>query len=201
MTTATTVPNPISPESTEFSNKLSRVRIRRNRHSNNLKELKAKQSAGHNSVLDRDARMEMVLSEKDFQGDSDIAAQIATEMLNFEATVEAEQSLIPQLAKARYEAATTVLAGLKKPHDEIVDRLLAGIVDAFIPAYIELFQLSRDLKDKDCGWRNGVCDLVPKLVDLFGPPSPNSPLASLLHEAVRCGYLKANDLPRQYRAS
>jgi hypothetical protein len=191
------VPDAISPTVTDFSNKKSRVRVRTNADSKKLRELLAKKNAGQHNILDSETRIEMVLAGKDFPADADVEGEITRLRLSLDACVQAEESLKVPLAKAKYEAATAVLIAIKPEQDKVVSRLLAALVKDFTPAYLELFQLSRDLKDKDCGWRNGVCDLVPKLVELFGPPtSPHSPLASLLQEAVRCNYLKASDLPK-----
>jgi hypothetical protein len=121
-------------------------------------------------------------------------------MLNWEATSEAEQSLKSQLDAAYREASTAVLKGLKPEHDKVVQRIVGPLVE-LAAAYVELFQLSRDLKDKSVGWRNGVCDLVPALVDIFGPPNQHSSLAGLLQEAVKANYLKASALPKEMRAS
>jgi hypothetical protein len=193
-----TVPNPISPQVTDFQGQASRVRMRSNGHSKKVRELREKKAAGQNNVNDREARIAMVLAGDDFPAASDIDAQIATELLNWEATDEAEQSLKPKIAAAKHEAGTAVLAGLKKPHDEVVQRIV-GPLSQLAHAWVELFQLSRDLKDKEIGWRNGVCDLVPALVESFGPPILASQLANLLHEAVKLGYLESSVLPKELR--
>jgi hypothetical protein len=190
--------DPISPTVTDRKSKLSRVRLRGTGHSKKLKELRAKKEAGQNNVNDREARIAMVLSGEDFPAASDIDAQITAELLNWEATSEAEQALKAQLDAAYREAATAELARLKKPHDAVVNPMLTSLIE-FAAAYVELFQLSRDLKDKSVGWREGVCDLVPQLVDLFGAANVHSPLAGLLREAVRLGYVKASQLPKEMR--
>ena len=87
---------------------------------------------------------------------------------------------------------------MKKPHDEVVQRIVGPLVEV-ATAWIELFDLSRQLKDKSVGWREGVCDLVPQLVDIFGPPNGSSELATLLQAVVAAGYLKAGQVPKELR--
>ena len=141
----------------------------------------------------------MVLAGEDFPAASDIDAQITAELLNWEATDEAEQSLKPKIAAAKYAAATEVLKGIKPEPDKIVQRIVGPLVE-LAPAFLELFDIGRQLKDKSCGWREGVCDLLPALIDLLGANNVHSPLATLLHEAVRLGYLKAGQVPKEMRA-
>jgi hypothetical protein len=193
------VPKTKSPTTTELETKDSRLELLDRGKARKVKELRVLKSEGQR-VVDPDALMQMMLDGKDIPAPEDVDTQLTAEILKWQAIGDARQSLKAPLAKAKYEDATTVLAGLKKPHDEVLNPLLTALAEVVAPAWVELFQLSRDLKDKDIGWRNGVCDLVPKLVELFGPPTPHGPLASFLQEAVRAGYLKAQDLPSQYRA-
>jgi hypothetical protein len=195
-----TVQKPLSPKVTEIENQISRVRMRGNASSKKIKELRALKLAGQHNVNDSESRIAMILADKEIPAASDVDAQITTEMLNWEATEEAERSLKPKLAAAKYEASTAVLNGLKKPHDEVVQRVVSPLVEV-AKAWNELFQLSRDLKDKEVGWRDGVCDLVPALVELFGANNVHSPLASFLQEAVKANYVKASALPKELRAS
>jgi hypothetical protein len=157
-----TVQTPTSPDYTGLKSQTSRIRLRSNGHSKNVKELREKKSAGQFNGLDRDARIAMVLAGEDFPAASDIDAQITSELLAWEATEEAEKSLKPKLDAAYREAATAELKRIKPEHDKIVQRIVGALVE-LAPAYTELFQLSRDLKDKNVGWREGVCDLVPAL--------------------------------------
>ena len=193
-----TVQKPTSPNVTEIESQMARVRMRSNAHAKNVKELRAKKLAGQHNANDRDARIKMVLAGEEFPATDDVDAKLTTELLQWEATEEAAQSLKPKLAAAKYEASTAVLLGLKKPHDEVVQRIVGPLVEV-AKAWNELFQLSRDLKDNGIGWRNGVCELVPALVDLLGPPNASSELATLLQTAVDAGYVKS--LPRELRAS
>jgi hypothetical protein len=194
-----TVPNRISPTVTNILNQKSRARMLGSVSAKNVKELRAKQSAGENNANDREARIAMVLAGEDFPPASDIEAQLTTEMLRWQAADEADRSLDAPLAKARYEDATVVLKGLKPGHDAALIPALSALAEVFAPAWKEIFQLSRDLKDKDLGWREGVCDLVPQLVELFGVPNAHSPLASFLQKAVAAGYLKSAQLPKEFR--
>ena len=62
---------------------------------------------------------------------------------------------------------------------------------------VELFDLGRQLKDKECGWREGVCNLLPALIELFGATNAHSSLATLLREAVKADYLKSSQIFRR----
>ena len=193
------VQTPTSPKVTDLSNQFSRVRMRGNSDGKKLRELLAKKSSGQFNTADSEQRIAMVLAGEEFPVDADVDTEITRLRLSLEVCNEAEQSLKAPLAKAKYEAATAVLKGIKPEHDKLVNRLVTALVEDFAPAYIELFQLSRDLKDKDFGWRDGVCDLIPQLVDIFGPPNAHSALSSLLQAAVKLGYLNVKDLPKEIR--
>jgi hypothetical protein len=192
------VPPVILPKTTEIEIQDGRLEIREKASDRKVQELRA--SIRQPNTDDRESRIAMVLAGNDVSESSDTAARLTTELLNGQAIREARESLKPKLRAAKFEAATAVLAGLKPAHDAVMNRLVTALTDVVTPAYLEIFQLSRDLKDKDCGWRNGVCDLVPALVELFGANNAHSPLASLLHEAVRLGYLKAGQVPKELRA-
>jgi hypothetical protein len=184
------VPKLISPKITEIENKIARVRMRSNGHAKKVKELRAN---GQNNLDDKAARIALVLAGKEIPASSEIDAQITTEMLNWQATIDAEQSLKSPLAAAKFEAQTDILAALKKPHDEIMKRLLAALVAASA-ANAELFDLSRQLKDQSIGWRNGVCQLMP--TDVIGVPHKYSELAEFMRQAVAAGYLST--LPKEF---
>jgi hypothetical protein len=194
------VPKPTSPKVTETQNQIARIRMRGNASATKLKELRAKKLAGQNNVNDSEARLAMILADEEIPASSDIDAQITTELLNWEATNEAEQLLKPKLAAAQYEAATAVLTAIKPEHDALVKPRIVGPLVEFSKAWVELFGMSRELRDRGTGFRCGVCDLVPQLVDLFGPPTPYGPLATFLQAAVRAGYLQSKDFPREYWA-
>ncbi len=188
-----TVREPVSPTVTTIENQRSRVRMRGNGHAKKIKELRSKKLAGENNINDSAARLAMILADEEIPAASDIDAQITTEMLNWEATIEAERSLKPKLDAARYEASTAILTGLKPEHDAVVKRLLAALVEASA-ANAELFQLSRDLVDKGVGRRCGVCELMP---DFLGVPHKYSDFAEFMRSAVKAGYLST--LPKEFR--
>jgi hypothetical protein len=189
------VPKVTSPDETELGNQSSRVRIRSNSHAKKLRELIAKKSSGQYNTLDSKARIAMVLANEDFPAAADIDTEITRERLALDACAEAEQSLKAPLAAAKYKAATEVLKGLKPEHDKIVKDIVEPLAQ-LAHAYAELFDLGRQLKDKECGWRNGVGDLLPALIQLFGAINVYSPLAGLLLEAVKLNYLKASAIPK-----
>jgi hypothetical protein len=110
----------------------------------------------------------------------------------------ARQSLKPKLAAAKFEAASAVLKGIKPEHDKVVQKIIEPLTQ-LSHAYVELFDLGRQLRDKEVGWRNGVGDLLPALLEIFGATNIHSPIAALLHEAVRLGYVKAAQLPKELR--
>ena len=182
------VQKPISPKVTEIENQISRVRMRGNASAKKIKELRAKKLAGQHNINDKDSRIALVLAGEEFPATRDIDAQITTEMLNWEATSEAEQSLKQPLDAARREASDKILVGIKPGHD-VVMKKLASSLSIFTESWIELFQLSRDLRDYEIGYRNGVCEVMP--LDLVGPPTIYSPLADFLRELVKAGHLKA----------
>src|SRR3984957_601368 len=163
------VPKPTSPKVDEVEAKMARVKMRGNGHAKKIKELRAKKSAGQYNINDRETRLAMILADEEIPATSEIDAQIAKEMLNWEATDDAERLLKPKLEAAKREANTAVLLALKPEHDAVMKRLITALADVVTPAWIELFKLSRDLRDKDLGYQCGVCDLLP--TDLLGVPN------------------------------
>jgi hypothetical protein len=138
-----TVQKPVSPKVTELENKMSRVRIRGNASAKKITEARAKRLAGQHSTSDKDSLIKMVLADEQIPATSDIDTEIATEMLNWEATEAAYQSLKQPLAAAKCEAADKILVGIKPAHDVAMKKLLSGLSVA-TEAYIEIFGLSRD---------------------------------------------------------
>ena len=192
------LPKPISPKTTELKTNITRVRMRGNGHAKNIKELRAKKSAGQN-INDSEARLAMILADEDIPATNDIDAQITTEMLNWQATTEAEQLLKPQLAKAEYEAATAILesAEVQKMHGDLMRRIALPLAEA-AKAWLELYGLSLELRANDVGFRCGICQTMP--TELFGFPNSHSKLGAYLHALVKADYLHANDVPREFRA-
>ena len=97
----------------------------------------------------------MVLAGDDFPIDADVDTEITRLRLSLEACAEAEQSLKAPLAKAKYEAATAVLKGIKVEHDKVVQKIVEPLAQ-LAHGYVELFYLGRQLKDRDCGYREDV---------------------------------------------
>ena len=191
------VQTPISAKLTELKTQDGRLEILDKGQARKTAELRALRSQGQQAV-DPAALMQLMLDGKDIPAPEDVDTKLTTEMLKWQAVVDARDSLKPKIAAAKYEASTAVLAGLKPEHDKVVQKIVEPLAQ-LAHAWIELFQLSRDLKDKSVGWRNGVCDLVPALVELFGANNAHSHLATLLHETVRLGYVKAAALPVELR--
>ena len=189
-------PKVISPKITEIQNQKARVKLRNNAAAKTYREKHASKLARETNIDDRKSMIAMVLADKDIPSAIDIDAQLVTAALEWEATEAADRSLDAPLAAAKREAADSILDGLKKEHDVLVNRIVSGLADVVAPAWAELFDLSRQLKDKDVGWCKGICETMP--LDLFGPPNAYSPLANFLRAAVAAGYL--NTLPKVFRA-
>jgi len=180
------VPKLISPAITAQEAVLTRLDMRANGKSKTARELRARKIQGQNNVNDKDTRIAMVLAEQDIPATDDVDAQITTTLLEWEAIVEAKQSLLPKLAIAKREAADKILAGLKPEHDKIMARLVSSLVDAHT-ASAEIFDLRGQLRDGGIGWRNGVGELFPD--EVLGAPTIYSALADFLRAAVKSGYL------------
>jgi hypothetical protein len=188
------VPKLTSPKITEIQSQKSRIRIRNNAAAKKYRELHAAKRARETNVDDKQSMIAMVLADQEIPSAIDIDAQSVKAALEWEATEAAEQSLDAPLAAAKGEAATDILKALKKPHDEVMKRLLAALVEASA-ANAELFQLSRDLRDKEIGFRCGVCELIPSFL---GVPHAASEFAQFMRDAVAAGYWSA--LPKEFRA-
>ena len=183
-----TVQKPISPKTTEIQAVIARLDMRGNAKAKTVSELRAKKLAGQHNVNDKDSRIAMVLAEQDVPTTDDTDAKLTSELLQWEAIEEAKEAQKPKLAAAKREAADKILVGIKPEHDAIMKKMLSGL-SGFTEAYVELFALSRDLRDYEIGFRHGVCELMP--TDLFGPPTIYSPLADFFRAAVSAGYLKS----------
>jgi hypothetical protein len=189
------VPKVISPKTTEQQTVIARLEMRGSAKAKNIRDLRALKLQGEHNINDKDSRIAMVLAEQDIPSTDDVDAKIAAEYLQWEAIEEAKQAQKPKLAAAKREAADSILDGLKKEHDVLVHTIVSSLADVVAPAWAELFDLSRQLKDKDIGWRKGICETMP--LDLFGPPNVYSPLAVFMRAAVEAGFLKS--LPKEYR--
>jgi hypothetical protein len=192
------VQTPTSPKLTEKKAKDGRFEILDKGQSRKVAELRALKSKGQRAV-DPAALMELMLDGKDVPAPDDVDTKLTAELLKWQTIVDARQPLKQEIDAAYREAATAVLKGIKPEHDAVVQRIVGPLVEVS-KAYVEIFDLGRQLKDKDCGWREGVCDLLPALVELFGATNAHSPLATLLQEAVRLGYVKVGQVPKELRA-
>jgi hypothetical protein len=188
-----TVQKPISPKVTELQALIARLEMRGNGKAKTVRELRAKKLAGQRNINDRESRIAMVMAEQEFPATDDTDAKLTSELLEWEAIEEAKQSLKPKLDAAKREASDKVLVTVKSDHDAVMKKLVSGLSVA-TEAWIELFQLSRDLLDYDIGYRNGICETMP--LDLFGPPNAYSPLAEFMGDALKAGHLKS--LPRAF---
>jgi hypothetical protein len=182
-----TVQEPISPKTTELKAVITRLEMRENAKAKTVRELRAKKLAGQHNINDRESRIAMVMAEESFPATDDTDAKLTSELLEWEAIVEAKESVKPKLAAARREASDKILAGLKPAHDEIMHRLVSALVEAH-KANVELFDLRSQLRDRSIGWRNGVCELLPD--EVLNTPTIYSHLADFFRAAVKAGYLK-----------
>jgi hypothetical protein len=182
------VPKLISPDITAQQAVFARLDMRAKAASREVRELRERKLQGQNNVNDKTTRISMVLAEQDIPATDDTDVKLTAKLLQWEAIEEAKESLKPKLAIAKREAADKILAGLKKPHDAIMARLLAALVDAHA-ANVELFDLRSQLRDREIGFRNGVCELMPD--EVLSSPTIYSPLADFFRAAVKAGFLKA----------
>jgi hypothetical protein len=191
------IPAVIAPQITELQNTDARLLMSDKAIKRENDELTAK---GNQPNADDSASLvAMVLADPDNIVVADDAAKIKANWAKRAAIDTARQSIKAKLAVAKHEAGTAILksAEVQKTHGEIMQRLTTGLVEVS-KAWVDLFGMSRELRDREIGFRCGICELMP--VDLFGPPTPYSPLATLLHEAVKLGYLKAGQVPKEFRA-
>src|SRR5438552_848975 len=115
------VQDPISPKYTEVKTQDGRLEIVDKGQARKVAELRALRSQGQQAV-DPAALMQLMLDGKDIPAPEDVDTKLTTEMLKWQAVADARQSLKPKIAAARYEAATTVLKGLKPEHDKVVQK-------------------------------------------------------------------------------
>jgi hypothetical protein len=137
-----------------------------------------------------------VLAGEDVPSASDVDTRLKTAWANRQAIHDARQSLKPRLAAAKYEAGNAILQSpqVQKAHAELMDRIVQPLADV-AKAWVELFGMQRELRAREIGFRQGICQTMP--LDLFGPPNAHSALATFLLAAVEAGYLKASALPRR----
>jgi hypothetical protein len=192
------IPALISPQMTELQNQDARLVMSDKALKREIEELNARGSQPN--ADDNESQIALVLADPDnIITASDNNTKIKTAWQKRAAIDTARQSLKPRFAKARYDAGTAILKSpeVQKQHGEIMKRLVSGLVDAS-KAWVELHGMSLEIREKDMGFRCGICEVLPS--DLFGAPNQYSPLANFLNAAMKAGFLKAQDLPKEFRA-
>src|ERR1700722_5749526 len=115
---------------------------------------------------DKAAQIEHTLAGGSVSAASDPTAQLSLAMMQWRAIDDAKDVLGRKIAKARYAAATKLCDGLKPAHDAVMQRLCASLVEAHA-AHAELFEMKRELTDRQIGLIGTVCHLMP---DFLGAP-------------------------------
>jgi hypothetical protein len=197
------IPVVTSPQITELQNKDARLTIRDKALVKEIKELNAIKSQGsQENIDDRESVIAMVLADpdKNISSVSDVDARLKTAWLNRQTINDARQSLKQKIEGARSETGTAILKSpeVQKSHAEIMQRLISPLVEVS-KAWVELFGMSRELRDREIGFRFGICQTMP--LDLLGAPNAYSPLALFLQAAVEAGFVKAGAIPKEFRAS
>jgi hypothetical protein len=190
------IPAVISPAMTELQNQDSRLVMSDKAQKREIEELTAQGSQPN--ADDNESLIAKVLANPDsFPTDSDNAAKIKTAWQKRAAIDAARQSLKPKLAKAKYEAGSAILKSpdVQRQHSELMKRIVPPLAE-IAKAWAELFAMSRELRDREIGFRFGVCETMP--LDLFGVPNAFSPLATFLQAAVKAGYISAGSVPKQF---
>jgi hypothetical protein len=193
------IPKPVSPQTTELQNQDSRLVIADKACKREIEELTAKERQP--SADDGDSLIAMVLADPDnIHTADDSAAKIKTAWAKRAAIDAARQSLKPKIAKAKYDAATTVLESpeVQKAHRGLMQRIGAPLVE-IAKAWSELYAMSLECREHGTGFRVGICQTMP--LELFSFPNMHSPLGQYLNALVKAGYIGANDVPKEFRAS
>ena len=148
---------------------------------------------------DSAALVAKVLADPDNISLDDDAAKIKANWAKRAAIDSARQSLKSKIEAAKREAGDAILksAEIQKAHGEIMQRLVGPLVEV-AKAWTDLFAMSRECRDREIGFRFGICETMP--LDLLGAPNVYSPLASFLQEAVKAGYIKAGAIQKEFRA-
>jgi hypothetical protein len=193
------IPAVISPAMTELQNQDSRLVMSDKAQKREIEELTAQGSQPN--ADDNESLIAKVLANPDsFPTDSDNAAKIKTAWQKRAAIDAARQSLKPKLAKAKYEAGSAILKSpeVQKQHGDLMKRIVPPLAE-IAKAWAELFAMSRELRDREIGFRHGICECMP--LDLLGVPNQFSPLASYLQSAVKAGYISAGSVPKELRGA
>ena len=178
-----------SEKLTELLNLDASLEAREKPEAEKIHSLRSMKTEGQFNTDSKEERIAMVLAGRDVRASNDVETQLSLAQTNWEAIHEAREVLKPKIRAAKHEAATEILEKQYKPlHDKLMARLLPALVTAH-QAHVELFAMARELKDREIGWRNGVCDTMPS--EVLAAPTVYSPLADFFRAAVSGGYLKA----------
>jgi hypothetical protein len=90
-----------------------------------------------------------------------------------------------RMREINYDASKKICAKLKPQHDEIANRLVAGLVEAY-SASVDLYKLKTDLMAEEIAFI-GICGLTPHTF-LGATSDPSSPFALFFREASQLGY-------------
>jgi hypothetical protein len=190
---------PISPQMTELQNQDARLVMADRALKREIEELNAKDSRPNNAG-DSDALNELVIADPDnFPTASDNAAKIKTAWQKRAAIEAARQSIKPKLKKTKDDAATAILASpeVQKKHGDLMKRIAPPLAE-IAKAWAELYSMSLEIREHDLGFRCSICEVMP--LELFGFPNTHGPLGAYLNAAVKAGYIKSSDVPKEYLA-
>lgn len=179
----------LSEKLTELLNLDASLEAREKPEAEKIHSLRSMKTEGQFNTDSKEERIAMVLAGRDVRASNDVETQLSLAQTNWEAIHEAREVLKPKIRAAKHEADTESLEKQYKPlHDKLMARLLPALITAH-KANVELFAMSRELKDKEIGWRNGVCDTMPS--EVLGAPTIHSPVAEFFRTAVAKGYLES----------
>jgi hypothetical protein len=195
------IPLVINSTITELQNTDSRLVIRDKALEREIQALNAiKEKGSQQNVDNRDSVIAFVTAnpDEDLPDSADIEAQIKKTWLNRQAIHDARHALKPKLAKAKYDRATEILKSpeVQKTHTEYMMRIGPPLAE-IAQAYVALFGMSQECRDRGTGFRHGICETMP--LDLFGAPNMYSPLAQFLRAAVEAGFVKASAVPKELK--
>jgi hypothetical protein len=139
--------------------------------------------------IDKLSRGEQV----EYEDDADNKALSIKASNRWSDLVDATEHSGRRLRDARYKASGRICQKLKAPHDEIVNRLVAGLVEAY-SASVDLYKLKTDMMAEEIAFI-GICSLTPHTF-LGATSDPSSPLALFFREASQLGF----SVPKEFRA-
>jgi hypothetical protein len=190
------IPAVISPAITKIDNDDARLKMADGPLKREIDALNAQ--SDQPKPGDNDALIALVLADPENIQPPDSAAKLKAAWAKRAAINAARESLKPKREAAVREAGTAILKSpeVQKTHADIMQRVVSPLAEV-AKAWVELFGMSRELRDRDIGYRENICTTMP--LDLLGVPSSHSPLGSFLNAAVAAGWLKASALPREYK--